>query len=169
MVKALKFKDMFKVKHDNILPYKQKGNYRVDNDVVKKWFRERHKFALELMNLHHSHPMVYWLQSLDHRYVMTTAVACRLGVCNYDLCNGEDWLVYSIIAKHFRCGNDKGKEIIAEGVERGDLMYIDPPSHVKTRGACFTATDRIVNTITESLSKRDIILQTKEDYNVTKK
>lgn len=169
MVKALKFKDMFKVKHNNIRRFQNKKGYQVEETVVKKWFRERHVFAYTLMQLHHAHPMVFWLQSLDHRYVMTTSVACRLGVCSHDLCHGEDWLVYSIIAKHFRCGNDKGKEIIAEGVERGDLMYIDPPSRVKTRGACFTATDKIVNTITESLSKREIILQTKEDFNVTKK
>ena len=145
MVKALKFKDMFKVKHNNIRRFQNKKGYQVEETVVKKWFRERHKFSYTLMQLHHAHPMVYWLKSLDHRFVMTTAVACRLGVCDHDLCNGEDWLIYSVIAKHFRCSNDKGKNIVAEGVDRGDLMYIDPPSHVTTRGACFTATDKIIN------------------------
>ena len=159
MVKALKFKDMWKVNHNNIRTFEAKNSSEISEGVVKKWFMERQKFAYQLMKLHHSHPMVYWLQSLDHRFIMTTAVSCRLGVCHDALCNGEDWLQYKTIAKHLRCSNDKGKSIVAEGVERGELMYIDPPSNITTRGACFTATDKIIENIRKTLSKREIIWQ----------
>lgn len=163
MVKALKFRDMFKVKHNSIRPYKTQDHV-VSTDIINKWFTERHKFSMELMTLPTSNPMVFWLQSLDHRFVMTSSVACRLGVCDQVLSNGEDFLVYRTIAKYFRCSNDKGKNIVAEGVARGDLMYVDPPDYVTTKGACFTATDKIIHVITKSLEQRDIILQTKEGF-----